>query len=84
MLQESLVSFITQSQKEAFTEKYTLPSQFTSKTSLLLQHYDNYKYITIIHHDPTAHNSSGGEPVVPSGLNFYALFMFLWVSLAGW
>lgn len=84
MLQESLVSFITQSQKEAFTEKYTLPSQFTSKTSLLLQRYDNYKYITFSKHDPTANNGRGGEPVVPSEVNLYTLFMSLWVPVAGW
>lgn len=84
MLQESLVSFITQSQKEAFTEKCTLPSQFTSKTSLLLQRYDNYKHVTFSQHDPTANNGRGGEPVVPSEVNFYTLFMSIWVPVAGW
>lgn len=51
-----------------------------ARLCLLLRCYDNYKYMTFIHHDLTV--CYGRRALLPSGLrvNFLALFMFLWIQ----
>lgn len=87
LLQENLISFPFLSHKKRPSPKKKKKRESERETPrqdnllarlcLLLWCYDNYKYMTFIHHDLTVHY--GRRALLPSGLrvNFPALFMSL-------